>query len=67
MLSNLITIVERSLPLLHAHPHLDFGLQQGGKQLHPQELTEVSDWGGAEQPTQLQPERHWGSLKRYSR
>ncbi|PRB58129.1 hypothetical protein CQ001_16480 [Erwinia billingiae] len=38
---------------------MDFGLQQGGKQLHPQELTEVSDWGGAEQPTQLQPERHW--------
>ncbi|MBB3305609.1 hypothetical protein FHW71_002133 [Enterobacter sp. Sphag1F] len=33
-----------------------FSLQEGGKCVNPQELTEVSDWGEHTQPTPLQRE-----------
>jgi hypothetical protein len=30
---------------------MDFEFREGGKFAHPQELTEVSDWGGETKPT----------------
>ncbi len=36
---------------------IDFRLQEGGKQVNPDELTQVSDSGERAQPTHLQLER----------
>ncbi len=36
---------------------IDFRLQEGGKQVNPDELTQVSDSGERAQPTYLQLER----------
>ncbi|MEN4166420.1 hypothetical protein [Serratia marcescens] len=36
---------------------IDFKLQPGGRQVNPQALTHVSDWGSPVQPTTLRLER----------
>ncbi|AHY09492.1 toxin RelE [Serratia plymuthica] len=36
---------------------MNFGLQDGGKRVNPQELTQVSDWGETARPTHLLLER----------
>ncbi|MGP6381601.1 hypothetical protein ACTZGB_19070 [Yersinia bercovieri] len=36
---------------------IDFEVQEGGKQVHPDELTSVSDSGKRARPTHLQLER----------
>jgi len=39
------------------HYPIDFMLQAGGKEVNPDELTQVSDSGERAQPTNLQHER----------
>ncbi|AGQ32432.1 hypothetical protein M495_18770 [Serratia liquefaciens ATCC 27592] len=39
---------------------MNFKLRLGGKGVHPQEITQVSDWGKRTQTTTQRLERRWG-------